>query len=421
MSQPGSKRGAALPSLKDAEWLKRPATQRVFAALDAEGISTRVVGGAVRDALLGRAVKEIDLATTAQPERVMALARKAGLKAVPTGIEHGTVTLIADGASFEVTTLRRDVETFGRRANVAFTENWEEDARRRDFTLNALYADRAGTVFDPLGGYADLVAGRVRFIGDAEERIKEDYLRILRFFRFNAYYGEGPYDAAGLAAAVRLRDGLDRLSAERIKAELWRLLAAPRAMEAVEALYDYGLLSGLLGSAPRIERLKRLIAIESALGVEADAARRLAALAVFVQEDAPRLAALLKLSNAEQAVLALAADLDAEPGLPGEGAASRALYQQGEDNFRTLVPLAWGASGAPADDPEWHAAFTLPLRWQAPAFPLRGSDIVDLSFRGPEVGEVLRGLERAWIESGFGLTREELLTRASALSRKAPG
>ena len=194
MPEHAAKRAAALPSLKAAEWLKRPETLRVFAALSGPDVETRAVGGAVRNGLLGQAVAEVDLATTALPEQVMALTRKAGLKAVPTGIEHGTVTVIADGKPFEVTTLRRDVETFGRHATVAFTEDWEEDARRRDFTLNALYAASDGTVFDPLGGYDDLLAGRVRFIGNAEARIKEDYLRILRFFRFNAYYGK---DALG--------------------------------------------------------------------------------------------------------------------------------------------------------------------------------------------------------------------------------
>ncbi len=207
MAEHARTRIPAPPSLKDAEWLKRPETARVFAALAAPGVETRAVGGAVRDTLLGLKVTEIDLATTALPEQVMTLARKAGLKAVPTGIEHGTVTVIADGVPFEVTTLRRDVETFGRHATIAFTEDWEEDARRRDFTINALYAGSDGTVFDPLSGYADLVAGRVRFIGDAEARIKEDYLRILRFFRFNAYYGKGPLDPDGLQAAVKLRGG----------------------------------------------------------------------------------------------------------------------------------------------------------------------------------------------------------------------
>ena len=195
------------PSLAGAEWLKRRETSAVFGALQGDSLETRAVGGAVRNALLGLPVTEIDLATTAEPERVMALAEEAGLKAVPTGIDHGTVTVIADGLPFEVTTLRRDVETFGRHAKIAYTTSWEEDAKRRDFTLNALYADRDGKVFDPLGGYDDLAAGRVRFIGDAEARIKEDFLRILRFFRFHAYYGKGDMDAAGLKAAVKLRAG----------------------------------------------------------------------------------------------------------------------------------------------------------------------------------------------------------------------
>ena len=308
MTEHAAKRSAAPPSLKDAAWLQQAETKRVFAALAGPGIETRAVGGAVRNTLLGLPVAEVDLATTALPETVIALARGADLKAVPTGIEHGTVTVVANGVPFEVTTLRRDVETFGRHATVAFTEDWQEDARRRDFTLNALYAGSDGELFDPLGGYADLAAGRVRFIGDAEARIKEDYLRILRFFRFNAYYGKGPLDAAGLAACVQLRAGLDQLSAERVAGELRKLLVAPQAVRAVEALFDYGLLTQLLGGVPRLLRFARLVAAEEALGLPPDAALRLAALAVFVKEDAERLAARLRLSNNELAVLLLGAD-----------------------------------------------------------------------------------------------------------------
>jgi poly(A) polymerase len=409
----------ALPSLKDAEWLKRPETRRVFAALSGNGVETRAVGGAVRNTLLGQAVKEIDLATTARPEQVIALAKKAGLKPVPTGIEHGTVTVIADGVPFEVTTLRSDVETFGRHATVAFTKDWEEDARRRDFTLNALYAGSDGTVFDPLDGYADLLAGRVRFIGDAEARIKEDYLRILRFFRFNAYYGRGPLDEAGLKAALKLRAGLERLSAERVSAEMRSLLVAPQAMRAVAALFDYGLLVGLLGGVPRLARFERLVAIEEALCVEADAMLRLAALGVFVQEDASRLAACLRLSNAERAVLELGAAKLIE--LPDEDAAKRALYRLGGSDFARHVLLAWADSGASPEDKAWRAALALPERWQAPPFPLRGSDVMALGdLKGPEVGEMLRRLEAEWIGGGFAASREELLARAASLSRKSP-
>jgi poly(A) polymerase len=414
-------RPSAPPSLRNAEWLKRPETERIFAALTTDGVETRAVGGAVRDALLGLPVSEIDLATTALPEQVMALARKAGLKAVPTGIEHGTVTIVADGVPFEVTTLRRDVETFGRHATVAFTEDWEEDARRRDFTLNALYAGSDGTVFDPLGGYADLAAGRVRFIGDAEARIKEDYLRILRFFRFNAYYGKGPLDPGGLQACVRLRGGLDQLSAERVWAELKRLLVAPQAVGAVEALFDYGFLPGLLGSVPRLERFRKLVAIEEALGLARDAIVRLAALAVFVGEDAERLAARLRLSNAEQAVLALGAADHAKSGLPDDGAAKRALYRLGPSAYAAHVLLAWADSDASSDDPRWREALNLPERWQAPSFPLRGTDIMALGdLTGPEIGDILRRLEADWIASGFALSREDLLARAAELSRRSP-
>jgi len=413
-----SERVSAPPSLKEADWLQWPETAKVFAALNAEGVETRAVGGAVRDALLGLPVTEIDLATTAVPQKVMTLAREAGLKAIPTGIEHGTVTVIVDEMPFEVTTLRRDVETFGRHAKVAFTEDWEEDARRRDFTLNALYADREGIVFDPLGFYADLMEGRVRFIGDAEARIKEDYLRILRFFRFNAYYGRGPLDADGLAASVKLREGLAQLSAERVAAEMRRLLVAPRAMRGLEALYDYGLLTDVLGGVPRLDRVERLIDIEAALDLTTDAALRLAALAVFVREDAARLADRLHLSNAEQATLEHAADEGGKPVFADEASSKEALYRLGENDFRSRVLLAWAASGASTEDPHWRAIFRLPRSWEAPVFPLRGADIVEIgTAKGPKIGELLRQLEAEWIAGGFVASREELLARAKELKR----
>ncbi|HWM31319.1 MAG TPA: CCA tRNA nucleotidyltransferase [Methyloceanibacter sp.] len=415
-----SERVSAPLSLKETEWLQRPETAKVFAALNAEGVETRAVGGAVRDALLGLPVTEIDLATTAVPQKVMTLAREAGLKAIPTGIEHGTVTVVVDEMPFEVTTLRRDVETYGRHAKVAFTENWEEDARRRDFTLNALYADREGSVFDPLGFYADLMAGRVRFIGDAEARIKEDYLRILRFFRFNAYYGKGPLDADGLAASVKLREGLAQLSAERVAAEMRRLLVAPRAMRGLEALYDYGLLTEVLGGVPRLDRVERLIDIEDALDLTPDAALRLAALAVFVREDAARLADRLHLSNAEQATLEHAAEEGGKPVFADKTSAKEALYRLDENDFRSRVLLAWAASGASTEDPQWRAIFRLPRSWQAPVFPLRGADLVEIgTAKGPEIGELLRLLEAEWIAGGFAASREELLARATELSRRS--
>lgn len=396
----------------DADWLRAPETQALFDALSRGGAETRVVGGAVRNALLGLAIGEIDLATTATPDEVMKLAEEAGLKAVPTGVEHGTVTVISGGRPFEVTTLRRDVETDGRYAKIAFSQSFEEDARRRDFTLNALYADREGTVFDPLGGIVDLRAGRIRFIGDAEQRIKEDYLRILRFFRFNAYYGRGALDEDGLHASVKLRAGLDRLSAERIGGELKRILAASHATEAVEALFDCGLLTALLSGVPRLIRFNKLVAIEAALGLAPDAALRLAALGVFVEEDVQRLASRLRLSNAEQAKLALGVHGTLDCHLPGERAAMELLYRAGADAYRSHLLIAWADAGASHDDRAWRTAFGLPERWRVPEFPLRGDDIVALGITGPEVGATLRTLERVWIEQDFLPNREQLLAEA---------
>jgi poly(A) polymerase len=317
-----------------------------------------------------------------------------------------------------VTTLRRDVETFGRHATVAFTENWEEDARRRDFTLNALYAGSDGSVFDPLGGYEDVVGGRVRFIGDAEARIKEDYLRILRFFRFNAYYGAGAFDPAGLRASVRLRGGMAQLSAERIAGEVRRILAAPAAERAVEALFDHGLLVAVLGGVPRLERFKRLVAIEAAAGRGPDAALRLAALAVFVAEDAERVAARLHLSNAERAVLALGAGDHAANGLPEEGAAKRLLYRLGATDYPARVMIGWADASAAPGDRSWREALTLVERWQAPVFPLKGSDLAALGkVEGPALGALLRRLEAEWVAEGFAADRDRLMTRAKEIVR----
>jgi tRNA nucleotidyltransferase/poly(A) polymerase len=411
MSESKPSSASALPSLHDADWLRRPEMRAVFAALTGDGVETRAVGGAVRNALLGLPVGEVDLATTALPAEVMSLAGKAGLKAVPTGIEHGTVTVVAGGVPFEVTTLRRDVETFGRHASVAFTTSFEEDARRRDFTLNALYADEEGNVFDPLGGMADLRAGRVRFIGDAEKRIEEDYLRVLRFFRVHAYYGKGPLDADGLQASVKLRDGLDLLSAERVGEELRRILIAPQAVMAIEALFDYGLLTRILGGVPRLRRFERLVAMDAALGIAANASLRLAALAIFVEEDVARLGERLRLSNAEQAMLSLAAALHPTVGAPDETASRELFYGLGP-SYLEHVLLAWAQAAAPPDDTAWRCAYDLPTRWPAPAFPLRGADLIPLGLSGPDLGEALRRLEQTWIASGFALSRDELLARA---------
>ena len=289
----------------DAAWLREARLSHLLAVLDGAGEESRVVGGAVRNALLAEPIGEIDVATTALPAEVIRRAQAAGFKAVPTGIEHGTITVVVHGQPFEVTTLREDVETFGRHAKVAFGRDWKQDAERRDFTMNALSAARDGAVYDYVGGLADVAARRVRFIGDAAARIAEDYLRILRFFRFHAAYGEGALDPAGLAACIAGRAGLDQLSRERVRAELLKLLLAKRAVPAIAAMTEAGLLDRILGGVPLLASHAKMGTLEATLGLAPDAMRRLAALAVSVVEDAERLRERLRLTNAEFCALRL--------------------------------------------------------------------------------------------------------------------
>jgi poly(A) polymerase len=411
---------APLPHrLTGVEWLDRPATQAVFAALAARGFTTRAVGGAVRNALVGRPVADVDLATDARPEEAMRAAEAGGLKAIPTGLAHGTVTAVSEGHAYEITTLRKDVETHGRHATVAFTDDWTEDARRRDFTINALYCGADGTIFDPLGGYPDLAARRVRFIGSACERIREDYLRILRFFRLTADFAEGPADAEGLAACVRERAGLAILSAERVRVELLRLLAAHRGPEIAGLMQDYGLLPGVLGAAPRPALLARLAAIEAGLGLAPDAVLRLAALAVEIPEDAERLRERLRLSNGETSkLLSIAGRVpDIGPTAP-EREAKLYLHLWGQSVYRDRVLILWARSGdAPRCD-SWRRRFDLPDRWQRPSFPLRGADVLALGVpAGPRVGEILSALQAWWMDEGFAPDEANLRARLAELAR----
>ncbi len=408
-----------LPNLAGADWLKRPETRRVFAALAAGGAEARAVGGAVRNALMGAPVKDVDIATTALPADVVRLAKKAGLHPVPTGIEHGTVTVVADHVPYEVTTLRRDIETFGRHARVTFTTDWTEDARRRDFTMNALYCAPDGSVHDPLGGYADLAARRVRFIGDARERIREDYLRILRFFRFLAEYGNGAEpDKEGLAAAIAEKDGLAKLSGERIRAELLRLLAAPRAVSAARAFSEAGLAEPTLGMSVDADRLDRLAAIEEALGRAPDAVLRLAAFAVSSADDASNLQNRLRLSGAEATRVASAGQTDPafDPAAP-EAAAKAFLYRNGTEAFIDGALLAWAASGAAPDIAAWTKRLRLPERWQTPEPPVRGADVLALGVAaGPRVGEIIAALESWWIGADFPADRRRIADKLKELA-----
>ncbi len=406
---------AALPSLADAEWLQAPAIRRIFAALERDGDEVRIVGGAVRNALAGLPVGEIDFATTAPPDAVAARAAAAGLKAVPTGVEHGTLTLVADGVGHQVTTLREDVETDGRHAVVRFGRDWEADAQRRDFTVNALSVDHTGRVRDPLGGFADIVARRIRFIGDASQRIAEDRLRILRFFRFNAEFGERGLDADGLSAAIRARDGIRALSAERIGQEMRRLVLARHAVGTVAAMQDAGVLPVVLGGVAYIGPFGRYVSFEETLGENPSVALRLAAMGCRVEEDVWRLAERLRLANAERdLMLGAVAAMRNLPPAPSEREARRLLYGLGPAMFRGAVALAsaWRGRTADGEDDASASLYRLPDRWPPPRFPLGGRDALGAgAARGPAIGAMLKDLEAWWIERDFQPDKATLRSR----------
>jgi poly(A) polymerase len=386
--------------------LARPALRRLLGALNGDGEETRIVGGAVRNALLGRAVADVDLATTATPDVVAARAEAAGFKAVPTGVEHGTVTVVADGTPYEVTTLREDVETHGRRATVRFGRDFTADAERRDFTINALSLSADGMVHDPVGGLADLAAHRIVFIGEPAARIREDYLRILRFFRFHAEYGEGPLDPAGLSAAVRERAGLAILSRERVRLEVLKLLAARRAVEVVHALADAGFAQRFLGGVVELGRFARAVGFEREEGGHPDPVRRLSALAVLIEEEADRLRECLRLSNAEHERLALyaraLARVKSRDGRLDAAAVRRLVAEHGVGTVRDVLTATEGEP-CPRLAADGLAAYRRFATGEeaAPQFPLKGADLLGHGIpEGPEVGLRLARAREAWLAEG---------------------
>jgi poly(A) polymerase len=377
-----------------ADWIVADHTQAVCQMLIKAGYKSLFVGGCVRNAIIGAPVTDIDIATDARPEVVMELAKDAGLRPVPTGIEHGTVTVIAAGVPHEVTTFRRDVETDGRRAVVAFSTRVEDDARRRDFTMNALYADAAGTVLDPLGGLPDLLARRVRFIEDASARIAEDYLRILRFFRFHAWYGDEAegLDSQALAAIAAATDGLTQLSRERVGAEIRKLLAAPDPAPSVAAMRACGVLTRILPGADD-RALAPLIHLEVESGLQPDWLARLAALS------GPEAAARLRLSRSEEARLCTLRD-----GIGSMRGAGELGFRLGYDDARAVLLLRAAVIGIPIDPSSLRAA----EEGAAAVFPVAAADLMP-GFTGPALGRELERLKSLWIESGFRLSREDLL------------
>jgi poly(A) polymerase len=390
--------------LDDAPWLTSGPTARVLELLDGNGEEARVVGGAVRNALLKIPIDDVDIATTALPTEVIRRARAAGIKSVPTGIEHGTVTLVVDGQPFEVTTLREDTETFGRKAKVAFGRDWVRDAQRRDFTINGLSVDAAGVVHDYVGGLDDIAARRVRFIGDPNQRIAEDYLRILRFFRIYAAHGAAEPDRAGYLACIAGRAGLATLSAERMRMEMLKLMIAEGAIGAVTAMSDGGLLLPVFGGVAYIGPFAAMVSVERHLGLAPNPVRRLGALAVAVTEDARRLGTRLRLANAETKTLDSMGHRWWRLAGMNEATARRRLYRLGEERYRDRLMLAWARAGADADTESWRELATLPERWRAPKFPLKAADFIARGIaEGPGLGQVLALAEDAWLAADFPL------------------
>jgi poly(A) polymerase len=403
-----------------AKLLENKGLQNLLAILNQGGEEARIAGGAVRNALIGESISDVDIATTCLPDEVGKRAQAAGFKAVPTGIEHGTLTIVVEGVPYEVTTLRADVATDGRRADVAFGRDWQTDAERRDFTVNGLYADAQGNVTDLVGGIADINSRTIRFIGSAEKRIEEDHLRILRFFRFFAWYGSGRPDAEGLKACARLKETISQLSAERIWSELKKLLSAPDPSRALLWMRQSGVLTAALPESEKwgIDAVHGLVAAERGLGWAADPLLRLMAIVPPRRERCDELAERLKLWKSERARLEnwAAAELP-KPDLDNRDFA-RLLYWGGPGGISDRLKLALAGARALAanDDKEMMKAagyvrlLDFALAWKKPVFPVKGADLLALGLAaGPEVGERLKALEAKWVAGDFAASKTQLL------------
>ncbi len=400
-------------------WLQTPEMRRLFEVLGAPAVDVRAVGGAVRNAVMDLPVGEIDIATPETPDVVAARLGTAGIRAIPTGLDHGTLTALIDGTPFEITSLRRDTACDGRHAAVEFTTDWEEDARRRDFTFNAMSMRGDGTLFDYFGGVKDAEDGRVRFVGDASDRMQEDYLRILRLFRFFAWYGRASLDGATLEACRTHAGGLARLSVERVQAELVKTLTAPAPALVLGLMRDCGVLAAVLAEAHDLLRLAALTRLESAVAAPTDWRRRLAA--CVGESDAASLAQRLKFSSADRVRLV---DLTAaEPALDAatpRALVRAALYRRGSEVIYDRVLLAWAHARAVAstvDEARWRDQLTHIADWQPQTLPVSGADVMALGIpQGPRIGELLSAVETWWMGRDFLASREETLTELRRLS-----
>ncbi len=416
------------------DWLREgPARTVMDALLAARPGGARYVGGCVRNALIGAPVADVDIATQLTPDQAAAALKDAGLKSVPTGIDHGTVTAVADGVGVEVTTLRRDVETDGRRAVVAFTEDWAEDSARRDFRLNAIYCGADGTLFDPQGGIEDAREGRIVFIGDAGARIAEDALRILRFFRLHAQYGRGRPDRDGLLACARAKTTLENLSGERVWAELKKLFAAAAPEATLRWMQTAEILRVVLGPCDGLEAAAQLSSLRREHSWPRDPVLMLVALTGADENRGERLAETLRMSRAERAALIRFARITcAETAVQSSGdekislAAPEQLYRNGAAFIADTARLCWSRDRARAalndeeqgvHDDAYSNAIAIALSWTSPEFPLSGKDLQDVGFTpGKMIGDVLSALETRWIESKFTLTKSELMTMARGMA-----
>jgi poly(A) polymerase len=389
-------------------WVKSPETRALVAALAASGIELRFVGGAVRDSLLGRPatrIDDIDAATPARPEAVMAALEAARIRAVPTGLAHGTVTAVFPNRHFEITTLRRDIETDGRHAVVAFDADWAADAARRDFTINAIYLPPDGTLFDPVGGQADLASHHVRFVGDPDRRLQEDVLRLLRYYRFECRFGQGDGDPAARAACRAAIPQLPTLSAERVARELIGILAAPDPVRALRLMQEDGVLAAILPEARHIDRLARLRSHDPIL--------RLAALIETDKAGARRLGERLRLSRPDRDRLAgLMPPFAADPAR--DETQRRALYRLGAERYRDIALLIAADEGM--SRPRLRELLAAAQAWTPPVFPIGGDDVAAIGIpEGPEVGRLLTAVRNWWEEGDFRANRAACLTRLAEL------
>ena len=379
------------------KWLNEPCLQTVFATVAAAGGEARVAGGAVRNAVMGETVGDIDFATTLSPQKIIEIFEAAGHSVYPTGIDHGTVTVVINNRTYEITTLRKDVTTDGRRAVVSFTDDWQEDALRRDFTMNALYCDADGKIYDYTNGYDDILRNRIIFVGAPTQRIKEDYLRILRYFRFLSVYENLKADKASLAACIKLKKGLLSLSAERIAQEMFKLLSGSKAASILRLMVKQNVLKNIIAPTDEFRTISRL---------PPDPILR----AFVLAKNPSALREAWRLSNDQTKRIESLLETTLPSPKLRENEQRRILYEVGAQTWRDSVAVAWAKSRAPLTDRAWKRMVSLPTRWVPPTFPISGRDLIELGHRpGPDMGVDLKQLEERWIALDFRPSKQDLL------------